>query len=107
MVKLATEMTKAEREELISRQVLDAEEQEIEDFIVAGQYVSNPDLPSRIKELQQTLKNSQRKMPVTLRLPADVVSLIKLKARHEGLPYQTLVSSLLYKYAHGRLKELD
>ena len=107
MIKLATEMTRAEREALISRQVLYAEEQETEAFIAAGQFGSHPDLPGRIKELQQTLKNSQRKMPVTLRLPADVVSLIKLKARHEGLPYQTLVSSLLYKYAHGRLKELD
>ena len=29
----------------------------------------------------------------------------KLKADHEGLPYQTLIASLLHKYASGRLKE--
>jgi hypothetical protein len=31
---------------------------------------------------------------------------IQKRALEEGLPYQTLISSLLHKYAAGRLKEV-
>jgi predicted DNA binding CopG/RHH family protein len=31
---------------------------------------------------------------------------IQKRALAEGLPYQTLISSLLHKYASGRLKEV-
>ena len=30
---------------------------------------------------------------------------IQIRALQEGLPYQTLVSSILHKYAHGQLVE--
>jgi predicted DNA binding CopG/RHH family protein len=32
---------------------------------------------------------------------------IQQRALAEGLPYQTLISSLLQKYASGRLKEIE
>jgi len=31
---------------------------------------------------------------------------IAMTKSHEGLPYQTLIASLLHKYASGRLKEV-
>jgi predicted DNA binding CopG/RHH family protein len=107
MGKLITEMTEAEIEDVIAKQVPDEEEQEWADIIASGRYESHPNLEQRIAELQAAVRNTDRKIPVTLRLPHDVVDKIKVKARHEGLPYQTMLSSLLYKFAHGRIKELD
>jgi hypothetical protein len=36
----------------------------------------------------------------------DILEAIQKRALEEGLPYQTLISSLLHKYAAGRLKEV-
>ena len=107
MAKPATEMTAAELDDLISRQVLDPEEQEIEDALVAGHYRPDPDLPARIKEWKQALENTERKLPLSLRVSSRVVGKLRLKARDEGMPYQTLINSILHKYVTGRLIERD
>ena len=36
----------------------------------------------------------------------ELATAIQKRALAEGLPYQTLIASLLHKYASGRLKEL-
>ena len=107
MAKLATELTKIELDELIAKQVLDPEEQEIEDAIGRGLYKTEPDLPSRIKEWQDALENSERKLPISMRVSARIIDKLRLKAREEGIPYQTLVHSILHKYVTGRLVERD
>ena len=40
---------------------------------------------------------------ITIRLNGDVLSQIRQLAQEEGLPYQTLISSVLHKYTTGRL----
>jgi predicted DNA binding CopG/RHH family protein len=40
-----------------------------------------------------------------IRLSSKDLEAIQKRALVEGLPYQTLISSLLHKYAFGRLKE--
>lgn len=107
MAKLASQMTAAEIDELISTQVLDPEEQEIEDALAAGVYKPDPDLPARMKEWKEALANSERKLPLSLRVSSSVVGKLRLKAREEGMPYQTLINSILHKYVTGRLKERD
>ena len=42
---------------------------------------------------------------LTIRLSSKDLEAIQKRALMEGLPYQTLISSLLHKYAAGRLKE--
>ncbi len=39
---------------------------------------------------------------INIRLSDMDLSLIKRKAAQEGLPYQTLIASILHKYAMGR-----
>ena len=107
MPKLATEMTRAELEELIAKQVLDPDEQEIEDAIAAGHYVPDPDLPARIREWKEALENTDRKLPMSMRVSVRVMGKLKLKAREDGIPYQTLVNSILHKYVTGKLVERD
>ncbi len=40
------------------------------------------------------------------RLSSKDLEAIQKRALSEGLPYQTLIASLLHKYATGRLKEI-
>ncbi|MFI4940684.1 MAG: hypothetical protein ACHP7O_10155 [Burkholderiales bacterium] len=42
---------------------------------------------------------------VNIRLSAGDLSDIQVKALEEGIPYQTLIASILHKYATGRLSE--
>jgi predicted DNA binding CopG/RHH family protein len=41
---------------------------------------------------------------INLRLPERVLIKIKAKAMEEGLPYQTLISSLLHKYVNKTVR---
>jgi predicted DNA binding CopG/RHH family protein len=43
---------------------------------------------------------------VNIRLSSKDLEAIQKRALAEGLPYQTLISSLLHKYAAGLLKEV-
>ena len=43
---------------------------------------------------------------LNIRLSSKDLEAIQKRALAEGLPYQTLISSLLCKYASGRLKEV-
>ena len=49
-----------------------------------------------------TFKKDRR---LNIRLSSKDLEAIQKRALAEGLPYQTLIASLLHKYASGRLKE--
>ena len=42
---------------------------------------------------------------VNIRISGEDLEAIQKRALEEGLPYQTLISSLLHKYVSGRLRE--
>lgn len=44
---------------------------------------------------------------VNIRLSSGDLQDIQVKALEEGLPYQTLIASVLHKYVTGRLSERD
>jgi hypothetical protein len=50
-----------------------------------------------------TFKKDRR---LNIRLSSKDLEAIQKRALAEGLPYQTLIASLLHKYASGRLKEV-
>ena len=62
------------------------------------------------EELKKRLKASvlytqelrKKTESISLRLPKEDLAAIKMKAADEGLPYQTLIGSLVHKYAHGK-----
>ena len=49
-----------------------------------------------------TLKKNRK---INIRLPENDLIAIKQRAAREGIPYQTLIGSILHKYASGFLKE--
>jgi len=44
---------------------------------------------------------------INVRISKRDVEALKTKALEEGIPYQTLVTSILHKYVAGRLKETN
>ena len=42
---------------------------------------------------------------VNIRITSKNLEALQKKAREEGIPYQTLISSILHKYVNGRLVE--
>ena len=51
----------------------------------------------------ETFRKDRR---LNIRLSSKDLEAIQKRALGEGLPYQTLIASLLHKYASGRLKEI-
>lgn len=49
----------------------------------------------------------KRDARINIRLSSTILNMLRRKAAEEGLPYQTLISSILHKYATGRLKNND
>ncbi|MEI6832494.1 MAG: BrnA antitoxin family protein [bacterium] len=45
------------------------------------------------------------KVPISIRLDAGVLAALKTEADKKGLPYQTLVSSILHQFVNGELIE--
>ena len=58
---------------------------------------------ARIKAAARTTAIKDRR--VNIRLSSGDLSDIQVKALEEGVPYQTLIASVLHKYVTGRLAE--
>ena len=54
---------------------------------------------------QAVLKTSQERKAITLRLQNRDITRLKSMARRKGIPYQTLISSILHQYANGDMIE--
>ena len=56
-----------------------------------------------VRNAKATFRKDRR---LNIRLSSKDLEAIQKRALAEGLPYQTLIASLLHKYAAGRLKEI-
>ena len=54
------------------------------------------------KNIESILEKSSKKKVITLRLNNNDLQQIKSLANAEGIPYQTLISSILHKYINDR-----
>ncbi len=82
---------------------LDSEETEILNTFNEGEWVSKHENHDKYKEAaKQTFAKSHR---INFRVSEKDFRGIQVKARNEGMPYQTLVSSVIHKYLSGQLKE--
>lgn len=82
---------------------LDNEEKEIIESFENEEWVSSGDeLKKDIERAakQSTLKNKR----INIRLTEKDYRDIQVKAMEEGVPYQTLISSIIHRYNKGELK---
>ncbi len=88
--------------------VLDRYEQEIEDSVEKGEWVSVSNLEEEKNRLAEIAKNTVAKREsVNFRISKRDLMRLKSKALEEGLPYQTLISSILHKFVSGKLINSD
>lgn len=77
---------------------LDDEERQILTDFEAGLFENVPDLAARKKELQEIASNTLNKTRnINIRISERDLHRLKAKSIEEGIPYQTLASSILHK----------
>lgn len=84
---------------------LNQEEQEILDSYENDEW-NSVKTPERMTQLHSYAKATLAKdKKISLRLSSLDLEALQAKAIEEGIPYQTLISSILHKYVTGRLIE--
>ncbi len=90
----------------MSKLVLEPEEREILEAFERGELQSIPDKDAELKKHQayaaSTFKPDKR---VNIRLSHRDFTALQKHALAEGIPYQTLMASILHKYANRQLTE--
>lgn len=84
---------------------LDKEEKQILGAIESGRWEQikpgKSELEHYAQMARQTLRKDER---MNIRISRADINRLKSKAAEEGIPYQTLVSSILHKYVSGTLR---
>jgi len=78
---------------------LDEEEQQIEDS--ADEFV--PMEGAELRRVEAIITRSRKNRNINIRLSEQDLDRIRTKAEREGVPYQTLISSVLHKYVSDQL----
>lgn len=87
---------------------LNQEEREILKAFESGNVKRSKNATQTQKRHQEYAEAMLRKdARINIRLPSKDLRGLQKKALAEGIPYQTLVASILHKYVEGRLHEND
>ncbi len=71
-----------------------------------NEWVSASNKSELIASIQQTAKNTMLKdQRMNIRISKKDLLQLKSRAMEEGIPYQTLVTSIIHKYVNGNLTE--
>ena len=82
------------------------EERELEMSLENNEWVSIPNFKDLKIKMEMAAKNTLLKdQRMNIRIAKRDLEGLKTKAMEQGLPYQTLVSSILHKYVNGNLVE--
>ena len=78
---------------------LDNYEKEIEKDILKYKRASS----SKIAKIEKIIQKANEKKNISLRLNSQDLDQLKSRAEKEGIPYQTLISSILHKFITDQL----
>lgn len=84
--------------------VLDEYEQEIEDALDRGEFVSDPNFEETKKMFEEAAKRHielQKSKSITLRIKNEELIKVKAKAKRKGIAYQTLINLLIRQYLNN------
>ncbi|MEM9557948.1 MAG: antitoxin [Acidobacteriota bacterium] len=83
---------------------LDPDEQELLDAHHEGRLEQVPLSADDIATYREAAREASRKSErINIRITAQDLEDLKVKALETGMPYQTLITSILHQYASGRL----
>ena len=83
----------------MSKIKLDKQEQKLEDSMSEYKSVSS----KKRKRVEHIIKRANEKINISLRINSQDIDLLKKRAEREGIPYQTLISSILHKFVTEQL----
>ena len=82
------------------------EEADLINSVEAGEWSSVSDFSSMKEKLMKAASETALKdYRINVRISKRDVEALKTRALEEGIPYQTLVTSILHKYVTGRIIE--
>ena len=84
---------------------LDVEDQSILSAYEAGALTSVASKAELAKFKAAARSTAVKDKRVNIRLSSGDLSAIQIRALQEGVPYQTLIASVLHKYVTGRLSD--
>jgi len=91
----------------MSKVKLDKDEKEVLKAFEAGEFKSVL-TSARKKQVQEASRHTFKKdKRINIRISSRDLDAIQKRALMEGIPYQTLVSSILHKYVSGSLHDLS
>ena len=80
---------------------LDDEEKQLLAEIEKGEWKPVKNFAKRKRELMQIAKNTLNKTKnINIRLSEKDLQKVKVKAAEDGIPYQTLVSSIIHRFVN-------
>lgn len=86
---------------------LDEEEKELMEDIEKGETEPVKNMQQEIAKAQEMAKNTLallKNKNINIRISGNDIYKIKTKAAEAGLPYQTLIASILHQYANEKIK---
>ena len=90
----------------MSKVKLSKDEKELLDSVESGKFDSTL-TEARRKELEAAANNTFKKdKRINIRLSNRDLIAVQSRASEEGIPYQTLVSSIIHKYVSGSLRDI-
>ena len=90
----------------MSKPRLKKDEKQLLESLEAGEWESVPQLRSEIRKHGQYAKNTMRKdKRVNIRISSRDLEQLQTMAMEDGIPYQTLMSSILHRFLTGKLAE--
>ena len=91
----------------MKRKKLNPEDQEMLQAFEAGEFISDLKDKRRTqlaKLAEETIRKDKR---INIRISSRDLEALQRRAIEEGLPYQSLVSSVLHKYVSGGFKDIS
>jgi predicted DNA binding CopG/RHH family protein len=84
---------------------LSTEEKAIIEYVESNHVISIDNVENeKNRYMQIALSQMSKKKAISIRLLESDIERIKAKSLSQGLPYQTLISSLIHQYATDKIK---
>ncbi len=86
--------------------LFDEEEKDILESYERGEWRPIKNQKGEIKKLREYARNTlQKDKRINIRMSSKDLDQVQVIAAQEGIPYQTLISSIIHKYVSGYLLE--
>ena len=90
----------------MKKTILNEEEKDILESYERGEWLPVKNPKAEIKKLREYARNTlQKNKRINIRMSSKDLDQVQIIAVQEGIPYQTLISSIIHKYVAGYLIE--